>query len=322
MKKTFYPILLSTFVFFVVSSTVNALTISPARLEIKGDPGEVVTGEIILINDQKDSQTFYSSNENFEAQGETGTPTFVASKEGLSSWIQLQDTVTLQSGEQKKIPFSVHIPKDADAGGHFAAIFLSTVPPTLHEGQVSVGAKIGVLVLLKVSGVIKEGGGVLDFKTTGDSSFFTTLPVSFSYRFQNSGNDRVSPFGTVSINNTLGIETENIDANTVKGNVLPQSTRRFDVLWGENNKVIKPSFFESVSLQAKQFAFGFYTAHLHLSYGTNGVADSSKTIFVFPWQLLLIVLIALIIVGFVLIQVIIRYNRWIIQKAKQAISQK
>lgn len=322
MKKITYILSLSAFVFFTTSFSVSALTVSPARLEIKADPGETITGEVLLINDQNDTQTFYTSSEKFEAQGETGTPTFASTKEGLASWIQVEEKITLGKGEQKKIAFTVNVPKDADAGGHFAAIFLSTVPQVLQEGQVSVGAKIGVLLLLKVSGAVKEGGGVLDFKTKDDSSFFTTLPIALSYRFQNSGGDRVNPAGTIVINNTFGFESKTLDANPSKGNVLPESIRRFDVEWGTVSASSSKGFFTTARVQLKQFAFGFYTLHLHLSYGTNGVSDSSKTIFVFPWQLLLLILVILIVTGLILKQIIVRYNRWIIKQAQQSMSQK
>jgi hypothetical protein len=230
--------------------------------------------------------------------------------------------VVLGKGEQKKIPFSIKVPKGAEAGGHFAAIFLSTAPPSTKGGQVSVGAKIGVLVLLRVSGDIKEGGGVLDFKTLENQSFFTSLPVNFSYRFQNSGNDRVNPSGTIQINNSFGLKSDVVDANPAKGNILPQSIRRFDVVWGQDVNSLKEGFVESLKAQFKHFAFGFYTAHLELIYGTNGTTSLSKTFFVFPWQLLLV---SFFILGFgfiILRQIIVRYNRWIIQKAQQNIVQK
>ncbi|MDB5254179.1 MAG: exported protein of unknown function [Parcubacteria group bacterium] len=314
MKK-FFHLSLITLALFGFSHPARALTISPARLELSGDPGETISGEFLLINEQEDTKTFYSSAENFEAQGETGTPTFVSSQEGLASWIKVDPEVTLSKAAQHKVSFSITIPKDADAGGHFAAIFLGTTPPK-DKGQVSVGAKVGVLILLRVSGDIKEGGGITGFSTENNKTFFTSLPVRFVYRFNNSGNDRVNPTGTVVIRDTVFLTAAKLDANSREGNVLPGSTRRFDVVWGEEQETEHSGFFGSAAYELKHFAFGMYAAHLNIEYGANGTAEASKIIFVFPWQLLIITLAVLALLLFVLSRLLKRYNRWIIRKAQ------
>ena len=305
---------------FITPNTAAALTISPAKLELSGDPGATISGEFLLINEQVEAKTFYSSAENFEAQGETGTPSFTEGTDGLASWVKVAPEITLQKGEQKKVPFTITIPKDADAGGHFAAIFLSTEPAKKGDGQVAVGAKVGVLVLLRVSGDIKEGGGIIGFSTKNDQTFYTSLPVHLTYRFNNSGNDRVNPTGEINIKDTLWLSADTISANPGQGNVLPGSTRRFDIAWGDEQAVKSVQgglgFFGSVAYEWKNFALGMYTAKLHVQYGSNGVADASKIFFVIPWQLLIVILVVLAIIYFILSISLKRYNRWIINKAR------
>lgn len=305
---------------FVSVALVQALTISPARIELSGDPGKSVSDKFLLINDQNNEQTFYVSVENFEAQGETGVPSFSAKKEGFASWVNVIDKVTLKKGEKIEVPFTVNIPKDADSGGHFAAIFLSTVPPSVKAGEVAVGSKLGMLMLLRVSGDIKEGGGVLSFTTKENTLFFTSLPVNFTYRFSNTGNDRANPTGTISIRNTVGFETENLNANPVTGNVLPSSIRRFDVKWGEESPLPdSASFFNHVAYEVRNFAFGLYFTNLHVTFGTSGDSDKSLVIFVFPWHLLIIVMIigGILFLGFR--SMIKRYNKFIIAQARLGI---
>src|ERR1700743_984086 len=99
---------------FLVATHAHALTISPARLEISGDPGATVGGEFTLINEQTTTQTFYPSYENFSAQGETGSPSFSDEKTGLDTWITVgQPAVTLTPGQIVKVPYTITIPKDA-----------------------------------------------------------------------------------------------------------------------------------------------------------------------------------------------------------------
>lgn len=297
--------------------TAQALTISPARAELTADPGETITESFLIINEQATEQTYYTSVENFESQGETGTPNFTASKEGLPSWITVEEKVTLKAGERVKVPYTVTVPADADAGGHFAAIFLSTVPPTLGEGQVSVGAKVGMLVLLKVTGDVKEEGGLLTFSTKEDKKLFTNLPVDLVYRFSNTGADRVKPEGFITVKNIFGGEIAKIDANKSLGNVLPNSVRRFEARIGdvEAPKVSAP-FFEHVRFQMNNFSLGMYTATVNLSFGNSSVSERSITYFMLPWQLLSLVTGALLIAILVIASLLKRYNRWIIKQAR------
>lgn len=299
--------------------TTYALTVSPARAEPTADPGETISDSFLVINEQNSDQTFYTSVENFESQGESGTPNFTNSKDGLPSWIKVEEKVVLKKGERIKIPYTITVPKDADAGGHYAAIFLSTVPPSTGEGQVSVGAKVGMLVLLKVTGNIKEQAGLLSFLLKEDKKTITNLPIDFVYRFKNDGNDRVKPEGLITIKNTLGIETSHLDANLSLGNVLPGSIRRFEVHYGEKQgPAISAPFLDHVKYQMNNFALGMYTATIDLSFGNSGKATSSLSYFVIPWQLLSVVLGSVLVLILLLLMLVKRYNRWIIKQARQA----
>lgn len=318
LTKNFFRTLVLVSIFGGVM-IAQALTISPARIELSGDPGTVISDKFLLINEQNNDQTFYTSVENFEAKGESGSPSFSTSTEGLASWVTVTKQITLKKGERVEIPFSVRVPKDADAGGHFAAIFMSTVPPSTKAGELAVGAKIGMLILLRVSGDIKEGGGVLSLSLKDGGYFVTSLPVDFVYRFSNSGNDRVNPTGTLSVRNIIGYKTEELNANQSLGNVLPKSVRRFEVKWGDEAPLpSSASFFNHVIYEARNFAFGPYFVNLHVTFGTSGVSDKFLFIFVFPWHLLIVVAI----VGFILFTIlrlaVRKYNRFIIEQARKA----
>ncbi len=316
-KKIFQTLVLATI--FGGMMTAQALTISPARIELSGDPGTTISDKFLLINEQENDQTFYTSVENFQAKGDSGAPSFSELKEGFSSWVTVTNQITLKKGERVEIPFSVHIPKDADAGGHFAAIFMSTVPPSTKAGELAVGAKVGMLMLLRVSGDIKEGGGVLSLSLKEGGFFTTSLPINFVYRFSNSGNDRANPTGTLSVRNMVGYKTEDLNANPSSGNVLPNSTRRFDVKWGDEDPLpASASFLNHVIYEARNFAFGPYFVNLHVAFGTSGVSDKFLFIFVFPWHLLIVVAI----IGFILFTIlrlaVRKYNRFIIEQARKA----
>lgn len=310
-----------------LASSVQALTVSPVKFEISGDPGQTLKGELKLFNEQDTTKTFYSSFESFEARGETGTPYFFPGTEGLATWMSTDPQVTLEPQERKIIPFSIVVPENADPGGHFAAIFWSaSLPQTQEGGQVSVSAKLGVLILLRVTGEIEGEGGLLEFASKDKQRVFISPPIHFEYRFQNSGGDRVKPEGEIKIKNIFGMTKIALPANPRLGNVLPNSIRKFKTVWelkengsqqeAEDNGDEK-GFFTTVKTQWINFAFGLYTAKLNINFGTENEEASAKyRFFVIPWQLLTIFVFILAII-WVLIK---KYNQWIIKKARSTVS--
>src|SRR3989344_8320961 len=289
MRYFALSIILVFMLLLIFIQPVFALTISPVRMEIKGDPGQTVNGQLELFNEQDETKTFYSSSQNFEARGDSGAPYFLPdSTKGLASWFTVQKSVTLKAQERKKIPFSVQIPKDTEAGGYFAAILWGSSPAKEQGGgQVSIGGKLGVLILLSVSGETKEGGGLLDLKIEEGGRFVNSLPITFSYRFSNDGSERVKPSGELKIKNLFGFTKATLNANPQSGNILPKSIRKFSVLWLQKNQDTStivslpetkesPGFFATVKNQWQNFALGPYKAELDLVYGALSQAEATN----------------------------------------------
>lgn len=305
-------LLLSGFLTAVPSA--SALTISPVKVEVTGEAGQTLRGELELLNEQQGTKVFYSSFENFEPSGDTGSPKFVGGATGLATWLQTEPSVTVATGETVKVPYTITIPADAEAGGYFAAIFWGEQDPTVAAaGEVAIGGKLGVLILLRVAGDIVENAGISEFVIQDGSRIQTGTPISFTYRFSNSGGDRVVPLGDITISNMFGGETAAISANSTEGSVLPNSARRFQAVWGDSTSTSTSGFLAAVKAQARDFHFGLYTANMAVVYGaTNQTATSQLMFVIFPWQLLLVVVIGLLLALFLLK----RYNAWIISKSK------
>lgn len=296
MKKLYALIFILGLFLGLSQNQAFALTVSPAKLEINGDPGSVLTGVIDVYNEQDRSEVFYTSFENFEPGDDVGTPRFVGADSGLATWLSAQETITLAPGERAEVPFRITIPSDVDPGGYFSALFFGNQPPTTDGGQVSIGGRIGILMLLRVDGDIPEGGDII-FSTTDDQKIHTQLPVDFEYRFSNIGGDRVIPRGDIVVKNMFGGVAATIDANPIEGSVLPSSSRRFNAVWGSGME--SGGFFSNVKSQYTQFALGYYVADLNLGWGITNQTDHVRTsVFILPWQLLVVVLILLSVVYF------------------------
>lgn len=313
--------------FAPLAPLAQAITITPPRLELDGDPGATISSEFKVVNESDSATTYYTQVENFESKDESGNPQFVQTKEGLATWISIVGSVVVKPGEQKTIPFTIDIPRNAEPGGYFSSIFVRTTPPAVGGGEVSIGARLGTLVLLRVNGDIQEGVDILEFSTKDKKRFFTSLPVELYYRFQNTGADRVTPQGEVVVKDLIGLKAKILSANRTEGSVLPRSIRRFEMAWingggGQEdvaNQVAARNpggFFEEAKYQWNHFAFGYYKAKLDITYGqNNNTANGTFRFIVFPWQLLLIVLV-IVIVGLTVIRFLLRrYNRRIIAKA-------
>lgn len=311
----------------IVPFQAQALTISPVKMEISGDPGQILQGELKLFNEQDETKTFYSSAENFEARGETGAPFFLPEKVGLATWIKTEAQVILKPKEEKTIHFSILIPQNTEPGGYFAAILWGQTPPEAKTGgQVAVGGRLGALILLKVSGAVEEGGGLLEFSAT--DKFFSSLPITFAYRFNNTGGDRIVPHGEIKIKNLFGFTSVILPVNKKEGSVLPNSARKFEVMWKSRQQAASDTeqdkdkelsagvLFAMAGRQWSEFHFGWYTAKMNLVYGaTNQTATAKYNFFIIPWQLLLLIAAILAIIGFLGRTGIKKWDRYIISKA-------
>jgi len=278
-----------------------------------------------LFNDSKTSEeTFYISYANFEDKGETGSPLFVEPINDLGTWMDAGESVTILPNESKTIPLLIRIPDDAYPGGHFAVVFFGNNTSD-NNSQVTVGAKTGVLILLSVNGNVLEAGGLISFNTKDNKLLFNSLPVSMEYRWKNDGNDRVKPSGEITIRNLFYIPVAHINANSVSGNILPHSTRLFNVDWvkssiikdNNNNKSWLSSYWDRVYYQWKNFALGPYMATIDLAYGSMDNHSVKKIFFfVLPWQLMIIIFIILLFTFFIGRRLLRAYNRRIIEKAR------
>lgn len=313
-------------VFYPINK-VGALTISPPLREFTADPGTEFSDVIKLINEDEIERTFYATIEGFRARGERGEPEFFQTGEEtqLATWITLEETtVTLKPREKREIKYTISVPEKASAGGHYAAIFWSSTPPQI-EGKVGVGVvtKVGSLLLVRVSGEIKEEMRLIDFSTS--KKFYNRLPVQFLAAFENTGNVHLKPMGEIEIKpKFFGVGKGKVSVNEVGGNVLPKSIRRFEASWQKTasppsratNAVSK--FFEELKNEWKNFALGSFNASLFVLFGTTPpqTVERTLTFYVFPWRVILVGLIVGIISILILARLIRAYNKWIIERAK------
>jgi len=295
INKKMRGLYLFAFIFLAIGlfhfpSIAKGVTVGPVKLEISADPGDVVRGELFLMNDEKETKIFSPVFEKFIE--ENGDKKFIAEKSDLASWFEINYPITLKPQESKNIPFILRIPKDASPGGHFAVIWWSAAVP--GAGQVSIVTRAGILVYLRVSGDIKEEAKILQFNT--DKKIYWNPPVIFSINLENSGTVYLKPKGEITIKNLFGSTKVIINVNTKDLSILPQSKKTIIEQWDFSGFVLGP-----------------YRVRMNLVYGeTQKQIQKTLWFFVLPLKLIGIIILIILIVFIAIPQ----YNRWLLRKYK------
>lgn len=296
MKKfiLFSIIFLSTFLFI---NNSYAITVGPAKLEYKVDPGAVIEGKILLMNETTEKQIFYPSFEKFiEVNGEKKF--LPGEKSELTEWFKFPPEISLEPGERKDIPFKIEVPQNAPPGGHFAVIWWGNKAEGTSGDQVAIVTRAGILVYLQISGDINESGTLLTFSLP--KFLFWSFPSDFLVSFKNEGNTYLKPKGDITIKNIFGGTKTVFGVNEADRILLPQS---------EDNLRIASKFSKT------PLAFGPYRAILTLNWGDKPeIIQKTLWFFVLPIKETIIGILVLVLLYFGLRAGIRKYNKWIIEK--------
>ncbi len=293
----------------------QGLEISPPVIELSADPGQTVTATIRVRDVSSGPLIAKGRADDFGAgTAEDGQPKLLLDEQGatrysLKYWIPSVPDLNLAPQELKTAVVNIIIPKNAEPGGHFGVIRFTAVPPDLAGTGVSLSASVGTLVLLKISGAVKDdlslaelSTGAVDAKGAfkSKSRFFETGPVGFLVRLRNNGTVHEKATGGITVTDTFGNNVATVAVNDKGGNVLPDSIRRFE------------------QTLAKKNLFGHYNAKLSLTYlGGQKKIDATTSFWVIPWVLILDVIVVLVILFFALRFSLKKYNQHIIAQARR-----
>lgn len=295
------------------SGTGNALKVSPVRNDLEIKPGTSQTVDVYVQNlSTKQAKLRAIINDFVASSDESGTPSILldetksAPSRSLKQYVEKLPDFTIQPNEQKNIKVKISIPKDADAGGYFGVVRFAPAGSE-SDKTLTLSGSVGSLLLVKVPGDLREQANIVTFDVRKDgkakSSFTSGKDLRATVRIKNSGNVQVEPFGKIVLKkggDILG--TYEINNTQPRGNVLPDSIRRFDVALGD-----------------KVGAFGKYTMEANLGYGTKGqLITASSTFYVIPVPVIIIGILVLLLIAFVIFvlpRMIKSYNQRVVRKA-------
>lgn len=312
-------LLLNVLSSFASAQSTNAgsgLKISPVRTDLTIEPGKS-DSVVITVNNVTSVDTTYDAivNDFVAGNDELGQPALIldadkfAPSHSLKRYIRAIPSLSVPAGASKQVTATISIPKDAAAGGYYGAVRFVPASSGVSEKNITLSASVGTLILVKVPGDINENMKLESFDVRSGkedskaSSFFTGSKDLYAVaRFKNLGSIHEQPFGKVILKKgDKVLQTTEINNTDPKGNVLPDSIRRFKV------KLDKVG------------VWGKYTVEGNFGYGSTGQLITGKTsFFVFPLAFIVgIVILLAILVGMIfgLPRAIKRYNAGVLRRA-------
>ncbi len=221
------------------------MSITPPLFQLSLAPEAEWSSKLQFTNRSERRMTLYVTLQNFTAEGDNGMIAFSRPSAGsspnmheLASWLSVPpEPIEAEAGETVDIPFTIRVPKDAEPGGHYAAIFVGTEPFSESVGgTMSVSSLLSSLILVRTTGDIVESGYIRDLSPL--RVFSEEQEATLELSFVNTGNVHLTPRGEITITNMFGRERGKIIVGEDKslGHVFPDSQRKFTFTWkGEKN---------------------------------------------------------------------------------------
>lgn len=253
------------------------ITIIPAFVEEKLDPGATIERTLRITNESTEEKEFYVFKRNIKGVAVGGIPIFAETNEEItgyeiSEWLALnQETVTVPAGGSAEISFVLNVPQSATPGSHFGGIFISAEPPRFRSIGAGVGYEVASIISIRISGEVNDDARVRSFST--DKLLYSSKNVQFTARIENLGNILIRPIGTVEITSMFNSDPVVLRVNENLAGVFPESVRDIEFEWNDGS-----------------LGFGRYQALLALAYdGDLGqkTIDASVVFWVFPAKIIL-----------------------------------
>lgn len=285
-----YVLLLAGFLYVLAPAQAVAspsprtdLTVSPAITEWIVQPGDSQTKKILVINKTKKLLPVQTI-----VQGLTVQETTVGDKSifDASQWFSISEPdFILRPKQSRTVTITVRPPKNAEPGGHYATVYFRQVaPPALQTSGVA--ARVGMLGFVVVKGDIRKSLSVTALRHD-----WLYRGVELTAQLRNTGNVHGLPRGLFIVEDWLGREVERFAVPP--GMLLPHTERNYTALW-------------------RSPPMGFYTVKLLFSYNGKQQPIVATSVWLFPWQPFVLLLIISTVVWFGVIRVRGRWKRAIV----------
>lgn len=278
---------------------VFALTFTPDRFVTEVYPGVPLTEELTLLNETGETISVLLEPVGLDASmAAEGRAIFLLNTAGSASvsWIAVSPSqLVLEPGEARSVDITFTAPS-ASEGSLLAGIATTFRPVRSDEsGDVAIVNVTGPLIFAEVNteSVVRDGF-IESLTTTGGSSWFAHLPVTFEASFANNGTVHLQPSVILEVHDLFGRLTERVDLNEDQHIVLPHTSRDIKIHWDANLSEERTS---GISRELVSPLVGPFKATVTMNYDGSASDSAHMTVWFFPWRLSL--LMGIILVGIV-----------------------
>lgn len=256
---------------------VGDFVVGPGKIEVTVKPGETVTKYMTITNRISDGRSFGVAVEDMSGSADpTQSVVLLGDARGpytLKDDVFFHDNkVDLNLGERAVVPITITMPQNAQPGGYYGAVLVSTLETRPKNQEVTTDiqspiiSRVGVLLFITVSGKVDTSGSLTKFSTIGDKWWFQSGPVNLGLLFENTGSVYLNPYGEVKVQNIFGEEVGLVEVDPWF--VLPKSLRLREVTWD------------------RQLLLGRYTFTAKINRGYGDIVDEKVFhIWVLPWKI-------------------------------------
>lgn len=269
---------------------VGDFVVGPGKSEIQLEPGQTYTQIITVTNRISDGRTFKLEVEDISGTTDGSEAVVLlgdeAGPQGIRDFILFpENTFSLDLGERARIPVTITIPANAEPGGYYGSVLVSTVRNAEQADasvpQTPVIARVGSLFFLTVGGDIVREGETKGISTVDGKFWYQSGPIELAILFENTGSVHTNPYGEISITNMFGEEVGYEELEPWY--VLPKSLRSRELTWN------------------RELLLGRYEVTARINRGYDDVVDEVSTSF---WVVPIKVLVGIFVILFAIIFII------------------
>ena len=208
---------------------IQGIGVSPTSQTVELAPGASTSGTLTAINDGDTDVSYHVYATDYAVKNEDYVGVFTTgggSKDtSAATWFTLPTgAFTVRGHEEATVAYTLTVPKTAAIGGHYATVFIETIPPTGQQGTyISRIQRLGSIFYITVNGALNISGSIASYSA---SILQTTTPIHADLRIQNNGNVHFIAEGTTQLSTLFGKSGK---PASFHGEVLPGTTRHFAI---------------------------------------------------------------------------------------------
>ena len=165
--------------------------LGPGKLEVTINPGETKVVDITVSNRMGTPRMFEVTAEDaVGSQDPTQTVVLLGEDRGpysMKDYVSVPTArFTLGHNERVRVPVTISIPQDAEPGGRYGSLLVSTVSQEANTGvdagtspQSAIVARIGSLFFITVPGETKKEGSLIQFGVVPERAIHQEGPLTF-----------------------------------------------------------------------------------------------------------------------------------------------